>query len=483
MILIGSKRFFDAVPWGVVKATLEAGNPEASVNELAPVIHSSHGNGDFAVFIAKITDPNVVDVKPPVFEPRMQINAPNNLSPAFPSQVGSFKRKLVGFIDNLIRLIPEKKLYIRSEVRELDGEKKKSVAIIAGVLLLILLIVSVGFGLRQAAVKESRSKYIDRLTKAEHELDEARSLSSIDKDRARQLLFDAKAITLELMSEGVKDPDLDQLNAGIVQSMGDIAGIYTANLDLYLDLSLLTSGFSGEKISLSDSNMLVFDKSGQRVVSIDSTTKKTEILAGPDVLKNATNIAAYTDKSYIVDDNGISDVSSQSPRVVINKDWQGDVEIGAFTGNIYLVEKGNSTIWRYQGNAGNFSSKENWFGEGVSPDLNDTKAVVIDGSVWVLESNGKILKFALGKPDPFNISGVDGQLSGVDALYTSEDSNSLYLLDKENSRIILVDKKGVYQAQYVGDEIKDATGLVVSEKDGKILLLIGPKLYAIELKN
>lgn len=482
MILVATKRFFDAVPWGVVKATLEAGNPEASVAELAPIVHSSHGNGDFGVFVGKFSDPNVLSTipKPMSVEPETKGIPIQNQYINLP--VNSFRRKLAGFLDGIIRLIPEKRLYIRSETRELDTERKKSVAIIAGVILLVLLVVSVVFGLRQAGIKEARSKYIDRLTKAQHELTEAKSLASIDKDRARQLLFDSKQISSELTAEGVEDSELTTLITDINSSMGDIAGIYQAEPDLYLDLSLLTSGFSGDEISLSDSNMLVLDKSGQRVVSVDTTSKRTEVAAGPDVLRNATNIAAYTDRSFVVDDNGVLDVSG-TPKTVINKDWSGDIEVTAFTGNIYLVEKNNSTIWRYQGSAGLFSSKDNWFGEGVSPDLSDTKAMAIDGSVWLLGANGKILKFTLGKPDPFNISGVDGDLGGIVSFYTNEESDYIYLLDKTNSRVILVDKKGVYKAQYVSEQIKNASGIVVSERDGKIILLSGPKLYSIDLKN
>lgn len=480
MILVGTKRFFEAVPWGVVKATLESGNPESSIAELAPVIHSNKNNGDFGVFVGKFTDTDLPVIAPPV----SQINYQGEgISQNHPTPPSSFQKKIVGVIDSLIGLIPDKRLYIRSDTREFGESNKKSVAIVAGVLLLILLIVSVVFGLRQSHLKESRSKYIDRLTRAEHQLEEAKSLSSLDKDRARQLLFDSKQIAATLVAEGVKDSQLDALNSNIEKSMGDIAGIYGTSPELYLDLSLLTSGFNGDRISLSDANMLVLDKSGQRVVSIDTSTKKTEIAAGPDVLKNATNIASYTDRSYVIDDNGISEVSGDSPRIVVNKDWSGSVEITAFTGNIYLAEKDKSTIWRYQGNAGIFGSKENWFGEGVSPDLSGIKSMSIDGSVWILSGNGKILKFALGKPDPFNISGVDGELGGVVGLFTSEDSENIYLLDKTNSRIIIVDKKGVYKAQYLSDQIKDASGIVVSEKDGKIILLSGPKLYSMDLKN
>ena len=477
MLFVATKKAFLSVPSGILKAAMESGDPEACMAEIQPVLHSISGNGDFGSLAVKFQDTSIqtMSVNPAVVD--------NQKPTAEAGSITGFKKSLAGLLDKIIGFIPEKRLYIRPDVREFGEEKRKSVAIIAGIILLILLIVSVGFGLRQSAIKEARSKYIDRLTRAQHQLTEAKSLASIDKDRARQLLFDSKEIAGELTSEGVKDKELDSLSSDISQSMGEIAGIYSIEPEMYIDLSLLTSGFRGEKLSLSDNNMLVLDTEGQKVVSIDTSTKKTEIVAGPDSLKNATNIASYTDRSYVADDGGILEVNGDTPRTAVNKDWQGSIEITAFTGNLYLLEKEKSIIYRFQGSAGIFGTKENWFGEGVDPDLNDAKAMSIDGSVWVLVSNGRILKFTLGKPDSFNVSGVDGTLSGVISLYTNEVNDNIYLLDKTGSRIIIVDKKGVYKAQYVTDLAKDAGGVVASEKDGKIIILVGPKLYSIELKQ
>lgn len=478
MLLVATKKAFGSVPQGVLKAALESGDPQTCLSEISPILHSTAGNGDFGVFAVKFQDTEQsLIVNPPA---NMEAR---NLGSEVSGSPDGFKKTLAGFLDGLIRIIPERRFYIRPDVRELGEERRKSVAIIAGIILLILLVVSVGFGLRQSAIKAVRSKYIDRLTKAQHELTEAKSLSSIDHDRARELLFDSKEIAGALATEGVKDKELDRLNSDIAQSMGDIAGIYNVNPEMYLDLSLLTSGFKGESISLSDTNMLVLDKQGQKVVSIDTSTKKTEIVAGPDLLKNATEIAAYTDKSYVADERGILDVGGDNPRVVIGKDWDGGIKAAAFTGNIYLLDESKSIIYRYQGAEGVFGTKENWFGAGVTPDLAQARAVAIDGSIWVLGSSGRILKFTLGKPDPFNISGVDGTLSGIISFYTNEDNDNLYLLDKTNQRVIVIDKKGVYKAQYTTDLAKDATGIVASEKDGKIIILVGPKLYSIELKN
>jgi len=56
-------------------------------------------------------------------------------------------------------------------------------------------------------------------------------------------------------------------------------------------------------------------------------------------------------------------------------------------------------------------------------------------------------------------------------------------LDSKNSRILIFDKEGKYKAQYISDIISGTRRIAVSEKENKIILLNGNKLYSIELGN
>jgi hypothetical protein len=47
----------------------------------------------------------------------------------------------------------------------------------------------------------------------------------------------------------------------------------------------------------------------------------------------------------------------------------------------------------------------------------------------------------------------------------------------------VIDKDGKYKSQYISDQIGNATSLVVSEEQKKIILLTGEKLYSIEIKH
>lgn len=464
-LLLGTKRFFEATPIGVIKGMLESGSPETTVQNLAPVVHGGDKNGSFGVVIVRAGDKPIAKAE----------------EESVPAMAGAWRKKFASFLDKVISILPERRLYIRSDTQELGEEKKRDVAVIVGILLLLILVVSIFFGIRQASFKQVRSKYEGRLKEAQHNLEEARSLASLDGERARQLIFSAKEIAYSLKDEGVKDSELDTLLNDINQSLGDIGGVFQDPPELFLDLSLLTSGFNGSALAASDGQMAVLDKDGQRVVFINIETKKTNTLAGPELLQKAYEIGAYTDRVFVADESGISEILESNTKKVIDKDWEGDIKFASYTGNIYVVDKGAGLIYRYQGGE-TFGTKDNWFGAGVNPDLSGTSSIAIDGSIWILQSSGRILKFSQGSPEAFNITGVDGSLSEAISIYTDQDSDFLYILDK-SGRVVVVDKKGNYNAQYSDEKIKEATNIVVSEKDKKIILLVGPKLYSIDLKN
>jgi ABC-type uncharacterized transport system permease subunit len=106
----------------------------------------------------------------------------------------------------------------------------------------------------------------------------------------------------------------------------------------------------------------------------------------------------------------------------------------------------------------------------------------MDGAIYVLYPNSKILKFSQGSPQNFSLTGVVPQIGKIDTLYADPDNQYIYLLDRAGKRVVVVDKKGNYKAQYTSDQIASATSLVVSEAQKEILLLTGDKLLSIGLK-
>jgi ABC-type uncharacterized transport system permease subunit len=147
------------------------------------------------------------------------------------------------------------------------------------------------------------------------------------------------------------------------------------------------------------------------------------------------------------------------------------------------MDKDGNTIYRYQGQNGAYPNKEVWLSSGTNIDFSNVSQMAIDGSIYALYPNSRILKFSQGSPQSFSVKGVVPEIGNIDAVYASPDNQYLYLLDRAGSRVVVTDKKGVYKAQYVDPGISQAINLIASESDGKIILLIGDKLYSLNINQ
>jgi hypothetical protein len=307
-------------------------------------------------------------------------------------------------------------------------------------------------------------------------------LASVSSDRSRELFADSEQKLNQIKAMNVDDPKVEALSKKIDASRAAVLGEYKEVPQMFLDLTLLSSGFKGDTVSFSGGAIYVLDKAGQRIVSVDISTKKSLVVAGPSVLSSAQFLAAYEDKVFVLEGDGIYEVDSGNNKV-IDKTWSGDALISAFAGNLYVLDKSGGAIYRFEGQNGTFPDKQNWLSPGTNVNFADVNQMAIDGSVYALYPNSKVLKFSQGSPQNFNVTGAVPEIGNINALYAGPDNQYLYLLDRAGERVVVTDKKGVYKAQYVDPQISSAINLVASEADKKIILLTGDKLYSIDINQ
>jgi len=475
VFLMGSKAFFAVLPEGRIKSAFSGGEIDKAIQKLTPAIHATEVSaakaGAFALgfqergraFVPKIEDlPHEVGEKiPKVSRPRLF---------------------LANSLGAIARLLPEKKIKVRQETQDLESEKHKKVAATAGAILVLLLIVSIGFGIRQKEKRDIKNAYAPRLDEARYEFEEAKSLASLNPGRARELVLGARTQAQTLKSEGVNDSGLDSLLAEIEMNLGSLAGIYEPEFETF-NLSLINNGFRGDSLSLSEDYMLVLDRGGEKLVSMKIATKKTKVVAGSDVIDKPIEPGAYAENNYLLAEEGIFELDDGASELVVEKDWESDVFFYVYAGNVYLLDKSQSAVWRYPAIEGGFAGRQNWFGPGVKPNLDNVISWTIDGSIWLLSAGGRISKFTLGKQDGFSVKSSDLPLTSATKIYTNEENKYLYVLDAANSRVVVFDKEGEFKGEYLSEKIKEGISLVASEKSGKMILLTGEKLYFTDLKH
>lgn len=471
VVLIGTSEFFEAFPLGNIRGALSNGINNFT-ETLAPLLHTRVETGGVGAMVGEV---------------RLVDDTSQEVAEVLPERRKTgLKQKLVGLIDVVLKKLPERRiggrgLTVRADTIDMETKAKRRTAPIVGIILLGLLAVSMFFGIIQRREKLYKEKYEERLTQAWHQYDEASELSGLNKARARELVIAARETAKALEEEGVKDERLTELISKIRENLGKIAGIYEGEADMFLDLGLITDGFSGDDLTMSEGEMVVLDKNERRVVAVDVVTKRTEVVAGPEYLNDALGITSYAGRVFVLSSDGVREVGDEV-ELLIKPDWDpGQVLMAAFAGNMYILEKNNGKIWRYPGIRLGFSEKQDWLPTGVTPDFSEVVAWSIDGSVWVLRSDGRVLLYSQGAPQNFSLSGL-GETSFVFAdIYTDEGQNYLYLLDKQGGRMMVFNKEGEYQGEYLNEKLSEAQGIVVSEEEKKLVFLAENKLWEIRL--
>lgn len=478
-LLLATKAFFTKIPQETIKSALSEKDPEASVETFSSLIHSGENLGNLGAVVLKFSESYFVQNTPLV-----GLEEENGVS----QKTENIKNQILGFLNSILKKFPEKRIYINPVIQDEFVSENKKLTFSVGLILLIILAVSIGFGVRQKRINDTKKQYQGILSEAQKEVDEAINLASVSPDRSRELFFDSEQKLQQIEALKVKDGKIDDLKRKINDSKAAVLGQYEVSPDFFLDLSLLSSGFKGDSLSLSGGNISILDKTGLKVVSVAVATKKSKVIAGPGVIDAAFDLASYSDRVFILGSDGIYEVGSQKTKVV-EKTWGGEALIKAFAGNLYVLDKMGSAIYRYAGVGNTFAEQHNWLASGTNASFSDAKSWAIDGSAYVLFPNSKIQKFSLGSPQSFKVSGVIPEIGTVDAIYADADNQYLYFLDKAGKRVVVTDKKGNYvaqydyKAQYSGDTIGNATNLVVSEADKKIILLSGDKLLSIDIQH
>lgn len=368
--------------------------------------------------------------------------------------------------------------------------RAKRVLFTVFLLLVVLFAVSLVLGLNTRTGKASLARYTKVYSEATQKYDEGMALSDLNPALATKNLTEAKEIVdleIDAMQAQRIDEQADERVKLLALSKKIEDGLRVAqrihvlsDVPVFYDITVIKEGAHGKSLSFSSNMMLILDEQNSALYTLTIPQKKGELVSGG--LDGPMHEALGGESGYVLDNNGIERVNLQTKKaeLAVKKDetWGELVALSSFAGNLYLLDK--NTIHKYQGSQG---EPRPYIAADTAPDFGNAVSMAIDGAVWVLFSDGRITKFIQGVPESVTIVGIDRPLSAPTVLFADDESEQLSLLDKGNSRIVVIKKTGTYISQYQWDGIADVTDLVVSEKEKKILLLSGSKIYAITTDN
>jgi hypothetical protein len=481
LLVLGSWRFFEAVGSGVLKASLEGGSASEAVETLAPVVLGRSDMAAAAAILACVQKEEELPIQ-------AMASSEENLSPPIPTSIPNEEKSTssspkVNLLDRLrFKLFSRRRspIFVRSEA----AEKKKRLYFLASLILLTLLGVSLVFGMRRRMAEKKHLQARQLVQEAEEKLNQGKTLSASQPTEGRVLGEEAQRIASQALALSPKNNEeadfLKREAEKFLASLGQEVAL--AEPTVFMDLNIISDGANGVALGLAEKNLIVLDEAKKKVYLL-SVEKKSQTVID-FTAEQASRLTAADKKAFVLAGKGIYVINflPKSASLKIEKDevWREITGLGAYAGNLYLLDKGAGNIWRYLATEEGFGSRKSWF-SGTPPDLSGGISLAIDGAIWVLKKEG-ISKFNLGKEESFSLNRMPENFLEPVKIFTSAEAENLYVLDKGRGKIYVIAKNGDFKAVYAWDGFKNAQDLAAVESIKKLFVLSGAKIYEVGLK-
>jgi hypothetical protein len=186
---------------------------------------------------------------------------------------------------------------------------------------------------------------------------------------------------------------------------------------------------------------------------------------------------------YIITDKVITSFSKsggEKTDVIKNDgDWSAPKAIVSYQSNLYVLDQQKGVLKFVPASSSGYG-KSAYF-KSNTPDVSAAMSMAIDSDVWIVLRDGTLLKYTKGESDNLQVTGLKKPMKNPTKIVTDGTLAYVYVLDKGNSRIVSFDKHGVYHKEYIASVLAQAVDFTVSEKENKLLILSGGKVWQITL--
>ncbi|NMB56859.1 hypothetical protein GYA19_02880 [Candidatus Beckwithbacteria bacterium] len=362
---------------------------------------------------------------------------------------------------------------------------KRKLSLLVSIFFLVILSVIVGFGLYKQEQKSQELEKQKLLDDVYYRLNQAENLKNLNPKRAKTLLSEAQQTLATYKTSGIQNVDLSSLEQELNQAFAEVSGqILISEPKVFFDLGLINDELVASKINLTGSDLIILDEQNQNLVLLNTSKKSHEILAGADIVQNNSWLGSIEEWVFLIANNRLQIIDKAEKKQV--KSFKlSEMKIDGFVGygsNAYILDKAAGEVWRMRGNGENLLQPDKFFEK--EQDFSDVSSFAVDGSIWIIYNNGSVGQYVSGVRNLlFPDFGLDKPIQNPSLFFTDENSANLYILDKANTRVVQVSKKGEFVAEYVWEGMKDVSGMVALEEQGKLLLAKDSKIYELEIRK
>jgi hypothetical protein len=161
--------------------------------------------------------------------------------------------------------------------------------------------------------------------------------------------------------------------------------------------------------------------------------------------------------------------------------WASASEVEIYLDRLYVADPETDEIYRYA--PGQYTQPgPPWFLPTTQVNLQGLRAMRIDGHIWLLMDDGKVLRYLGGEQVPYSLDdSVARPTDPVDLYVSQQGDNAIYIADAADERILFFEKEsGAYLGQFQAAEgrpLRGLRGIFIDEARELIFLLTDEALY------
>jgi len=355
--------------------------------------------------------------------------------------------------------------------------KQKKFFLVSAAILLLAFFINLGVAAHYRKIKQSQSVVTNQLQNALDLLNKAEA-SLLYKDEGAAANYLSQAESAMPKQDAVPDAsksDFEQAQTqlkALQQKMEKITEVSVADLGNLSDGNLL--------IKLPPYLATAFNKT---IISYNTNSGAIEdgsLLSSENILesvyiKNTTSVI-YNGTSLLVWDYSKKQFSPPFSASVPGQDSYAGLKYYPTNSRVYMINKKTNQILNFAVGASISRPVVSVQGN----DLSNAQDFAIDSSIYVLNSNG-ITKYLAGKLADFHMPYLVTAFSGQGRIFTDQATKNIYVLDKGNNRILVIDKKGALLSTLKNSKFTNLKDFSVDEKNKTIYVLNDGSLLKVNL--
>lgn len=501
LFLLATTPFFQSLNSQILFQTLKNNPPKKAAEIFTPLLHEKNQVSKKAALICQIKflpeekihpEPHAT---PPTLSDSGVVQGPTPSHPFLPSSPSLPKKPssrpsstvIPGLTRNLSKIIPKtlsllKKPFEKAPTLYLkaDKEKQKKTLLSIGLILFFLLIMSTVLGALQRVKNQKETQFQKIFQEIEYHFEQGKTLSTINPQLAQERLQEASQILSSPKETYQKEAQyfkkLTEMEEKINTLLKEVKREYTfPELPLFFNLGLIKKDLKAQDLSFFKGQFFILGQDGT-LAKLESQTRASQILGKHD---QAQLIANQEENLYLLSAKGIFQMTNGQEKLLIEpQESEGEIiDFASFSNSLYLLEKSPPEIYKFPALEQGFGRRQRWLSPGV--ELTQTPlSFSINGYLW-LATQDKVEKLAQGNFATFSFNNLEPQVENLIDLYTQEDCQFLYLLEK--NRALVVSKEGQYQSQYRWQN-EEPQKIIADEENKKIFLIKDEKIWALDIQ-